>query len=996
MANKYSDNQPSNVAVADPSEASEGLTGDAKSTSSRKSAAGRSSRTGDTREAPVKSAARGGKEAAEIEALKAEAFSYQRIVDNVTTAVMMVDRDFIVTYVNDATRQLLSKHAADFRKVWPSFDERAIVGSCIDMFHKNPSYQRRMLSDPKNLPHRAEITVGPLKFSLSVTAILDPAGNYTGNTLEWANVTELRIAQGVLGAISAAMATIQFEMDGTIVTANENFTKLMGYRLDEIVGRTHSMFVSEADRNGAEYRDLWAKLNRGEPQTAEFRRITKSGREVWLQATYTPILDEAGRPMKVVKFATDVTAEKLQNADYEGQIAAISKAQAVAEFQMDGTVITANDNFLQLLGYSLAEVKGKHHSMFLDEAYKRSPEYREFWAALNRGENQVGEIHRLGKGGKEVWLQASYNPILDLNGKPFKVVKFAMDITAEVGKRREIAMLSLVANETDNSVVITGADQKIEYVNPGFTKMTGYTFEEVKGKKPGDFLQGPLTDPATKRQIRDALSRQVPIYCEILNYHRNGESYWVSLAINPVKDKDGKLERFVSIQSNVTETKQKALESSTQIEAISRAQAVIEYKMDGTIVDANDNFLRLFGYSLDELKGRNNSLLVDDQFQRSSDFTDFWARLNRGEHQTGDYKRIGKGGREIWIRGSFNPIFDLSGKPCKVVNFAIDITAQKIAALDLERKVNLTLEAVQAASAGDLTRELAVTGDDPMGRVGNGLRILFEGLRANLRKTAQSAHSVGAASEQLNAISQQMAGNAEETATQATVVSAASEQVSKNVGVVAASSEEMLASIREIAKSANEAARVARNAVGVADSTNHTIAKLGESSVEIGKVIKVITSIAQQTNLLALNATIEAARAGEAGKGFAVVANEVKELAKETAKATEEIGQKIEAIQGDSKAAVSAIGEISAIINQINDVSSTIASAVEEQTATTNEIGRNVSEAAKGTTEIARNITGVATAAQNTTDGALQTQKAAVALSEMAQTLQGLIGQFKV
>ena len=263
-----------------------------------------------------------------------------------------------------------------------------------------------------------------------------------------------------------------------------------------------------------------------------------------------------------------------------------------------------------------------------------------------------------------------------------------------------------------------------------------------------------------------------------------------------------------------------------------------------------------------------------------------------------------------------------------------------------------------------------------------------------LKFAASQASSLASSAEELTAVSGQMASNAEETATQANVVSAASEEVSKNVSVVASGSEQMQTSIREIAKSSNEAAKVAKTAVGVAETTNNTIAKLGESSVEIGKVIKVITSIAQQTNLLALNATIEAARAGEAGKGFAVVANEVKELAKETAKATEEIGQKIEAIQGDTKGAVQAIGEISAIINQINDISNNIASAVEEQTVTTNEIGRNVGEAAKGTGEIAKNIGGVAMAAQNTTKGAGDTQKAAQALSAMAAQLQGLVSKF--
>jgi methyl-accepting chemotaxis protein len=306
-----------------------------------------------------------------------------------------------------------------------------------------------------------------------------------------------------------------------------------------------------------------------------------------------------------------------------------------------------------------------------------------------------------------------------------------------------------------------------------------------------------------------------------------------------------------------------------------------------------------------------------------------------------------------------------------------------------------TAALAKAAADGRVgTRADATKHQGDYRRIVEGVNQTLEAIVEPLKVTAQNASTLASSSEELTAVSQQMAGNAEETATQANIVSAASEQVSKNVSSVASASEQMQSSIREIAKNANESARVAKNAVSVAHSTNETVKKLGESSQEIGNVIKVITSIAQQTNLLALNATIEAARAGEAGKGFAVVANEVKELAKQTAKATEEIGQKIEAIQGDTKGSVKAIEEIGTIINQINDISNSIASAVEEQTVTTNEIGRSVTEAAKGVGDIAKNIGGVAVAAKNTTQGANDTQKASQELSQMAARLQTVTSKF--
>jgi len=322
-------------------------------------------------------------------------------------------------------------------------------------------------------------------------------------------------------------------------------------------------------------------------------------------------------------------------------------------------------------------------------------------------------------------------------------------------------------------------------------------------------------------------------------------------------------------------------------------------------------------------------------------------------------------------------------------------------AVFLSRRISGATQSVlaqaQAIAAGDLTRdEIKIGSKDELGDLADAINKMSVSLKSMILAITENSVQVASASEELNSTSQQITANSEETSAQADVVSKAAQQVSQNLQTVATGAEEMGASIKEIAKNATEAAKVATSAVKVAETTTATVSKLGDSSAEIGQVIKVITSIAQQTNLLALNATIEAARAGEAGKGFAVVANEVKELAKETAKATEDISRKIEAIQTDTKAAVDAIGTISGVINQINDISGTIATAVEEQNATTNEMSRNVSEAAQSSGEITSNISGVAQAAESTSRGASETQKAAQQLVETSTELRRLVDQFKI
>lgn len=516
--------------------------------------------------------------------------------------------------------------------------------------------------------------------------------------------------------------------------------------------------------------------------------------------------------------AHKIDQTELYIADLEAMSNAINKVQAVIEFNLDGTILTANKNFCDAVGYSLDEIKGKHHRIFCDPAYTNSLEYARFWEKLNKGEFEQSEYKRFGKSGKEIWINASYNPVFDANGKVYKVVKFATDVTAQ---------------------------------------------------------------------------------------------------------------------------KRKNLEFEFTLNAVSKAQAVIEFNMDGSIISANQNFLATLGYDLEEIKGRHHRMFCEGNYTSSREYTEFWDKLNRGQYDSGEYKRIGKGGKIIWINASYNPILDLNGKPYKVVKFASDITP---------------------------------------------LRTMIDALGETAIELAQNAADL-----KVNALS--MNENAKKTSMDSGVAAASSDQVSAGVQTVAASTEEMVASIREIARSSNESAEMSRTTLTSAQETNKTIQQLGQSSQEIGNVIKVISSIAQQTNLLALNATIEAARAGDAGKGFAVVANEVKELAKQTAKATEDITNRIGAIQKDTHSAVDAIASISKAMEKLNSISGAIAAAVEEQTATTNEVSRVIGESKKGVESIAYTIKEVSGAAIQSAQKCEQTLQSSEVLSGLADKLRTLVKQ---
>jgi len=735
-------------------------------------------------------------------------------------------------------------------------------------------------------------------------------------------------------------------------------------------------------------------------------------------------------------------------SELRASVRALTRGQALLELGLDGFIRYVSEPFSSLSGFLPPELMGRHFSMLFDPAMFARPEYREFWADLAAGKVRSDVLKQLSKYGRELWVRASFLPVVDAQGSVYKVLVSFVDVTEERAREGD-ARAQLDALYRVAAVAEFDLEGTLLSANKNLLDLLGYRLDELSGKH-HETIAAPDQGGAWGELVEGKV--QVGRY---KLRAKSGRDIWVHAVYSPLLDANRKPSKVLFVAGDNSEAELKAADYRGQVEAISRSHGVLELSLDGTIRSSNALYQQMFGYRADELVGRHHSMVVDPQQRDSGEQQRMWSELASGRHQSGRFRRVGQGGRELWVEASFNPILDPDGKPFKIVAHVTDVSERVKEELVHARNASLIESAPTAMMFADkggviryinpaciqLCRELeAQLPVRPEQVVGSNVEIFYRSAGGSLVEGSQArtqlsklggetlsvttrpsfddegnhigtmaslehvterlyatqtashyAQSLAAASEELSAVAKQMTANSEQTTNQANLVAEASEQVTSNVTSVAASAEQMSSTVREIAKNAHDAARVATAAVRAADETNKNVAQLGESSMEIGKVIKVITSIAQQTNLLALNATIEAARAGEAGKGFAVVANEVKELAKQTAAATEDISQKIEAIQNDTKGAVGAIQHIGRIIGQINDFQNTIASAVEQQAATTNEIARNASEAARGSLQISGNIGSVSVAARNTSEGAANTLASAEELSRVAGELRALI-----
>jgi methyl-accepting chemotaxis protein len=498
-------------------------------------------------------------------------------------------------------------------------------------------------------------------------SVLEIAVDVTRQTLAAAEAT------AKLAAIDRSQAVIEFGLDGTVLAANDTFLAMTGYTHDEIVGRHHRLFCRPQDVAAPQYAAMWEKLSRGEFDAGLYRRVARDGREIWLQATYSPVLDPDGRPLRIVKFASDVTAASLNLAERRALNEAVGRSHAVIQFAPDGTILDANDRFLEIMGYAREAIVGGHHSMLCQPGDGDTADYRAFWETLGRGEFMGGIYKRRARDGRDVWFHGTYSPVLDPDGRALKIVKLATDVTITRAQMADFEARSQ-AMERSQAIAEFALDGRILHANANFLAAIGYTLDEIVGRNDRDLCDAETLSSPGYRAFWAKLAEgafDAGVYKRI---GRDGREVWLQATFNPILDAEGRPVKIAQFATDITADIQRNADFEGRIGAIHRSQAVATLDLDGRFVDANDIFLETFGYDRGTLIGRNHDALCMAADRGTGGHDAMWDRLIGGGSETGRYRRRTRDGRELWIQATYSPILDAMGRPAKIVQIATDIT----------------------------------------------------------------------------------------------------------------------------------------------------------------------------------------------------------------------------------------------------------------------------------------------------------------------------------